>query len=64
MTVTHVVFAIATTVYILVAIQLEERDLVDVHGNDYVAYRKRTPMLVPGLSRRSNTPEVELMRMQ
>jgi methanethiol S-methyltransferase len=47
MTVTHLVFALATTAYILVAIQLEERDLVEFHGNDYVSYRKRTPMLVP-----------------
>jgi protein-S-isoprenylcysteine O-methyltransferase Ste14 len=51
MTVAHLVFALATTAYILVAIQLEERDLVDVHGRDYVEYRKRTPMLVPSLVR-------------
>lgn len=49
MTAAHLVFAIATTGYILVAIQLEERDLVDYHGRDYIEYRKRTPMLVPGL---------------
>jgi protein-S-isoprenylcysteine O-methyltransferase Ste14 len=49
MTVAHLVFALATSAYILVAIQLEERDLVDVHGNDYIEYRKRTPMLVPAL---------------
>lgn len=47
MTVTHLVFALATTGYILVAIQLEERDLVDVHGSDYIEYRKKTPMLLP-----------------
>ena len=40
-------FALATTAYILVAIQLEERDLVDIHGADYVEYRRRTPMLIP-----------------
>jgi protein-S-isoprenylcysteine O-methyltransferase Ste14 len=49
MTVAHLVFALATSAYILVAIQLEERDLVDVHGDDYIEYRKRTPMLVPAL---------------
>ncbi len=48
MTVAHLVFALATTAYILVAIRLEERDLVDIHGRDYVNYRQRTPMLVPG----------------
>lgn len=51
MTVTHLVFAVATSIYILVAIQLEERDLVDFHGADYVEYRKKTPMLVPGFRR-------------
>lgn len=50
MTIAHLVFAIATTAYILVAIQLEERDLVAVHGKDYIEYRKRTPMLIPGKS--------------
>lgn len=49
MTVAHLVFALATTGYILVAIRLEERDLVDIHGRDYVDYRRRTPMLIPGL---------------
>jgi protein-S-isoprenylcysteine O-methyltransferase Ste14 len=47
MTVAHLVFAAATTIYILIAIRFEERDLVDAFGNDYVAYRQRTPMLVP-----------------
>lgn len=49
MTVAHLVFAVMTTAYILIAIQLEERDLVDAFGSDYVAYRLRTPMLVPRL---------------
>lgn len=48
MTVTHLVFAIATTGYILIAIQLEERDLVAEHGSAYERYRQRVPMLVPG----------------
>jgi len=38
-----------TTAYILFAIRLEERDLVAAFGNEYVAYRARTPMLVPRL---------------
>jgi len=46
MTVTHLVFAIATSAYILIAIQLEERDLIDAHP-EYADYRRRVPMLVP-----------------
>jgi len=53
MTAAHLVFALGTTAYILIAIQLEEHDLVDAFGERYVAYRRSTPMLVPLLRRRS-----------
>jgi protein-S-isoprenylcysteine O-methyltransferase Ste14 len=46
MTVAHLVFAIATTAYILIAIQLEERDLGRSHP-EYAEYRSRVPMLLP-----------------
>ncbi len=46
MTVTHLLFAIATTAYILIAIRLEERDLLAVHP-EYTGYRERVPMLIP-----------------
>jgi protein-S-isoprenylcysteine O-methyltransferase Ste14 len=49
MTVGHLLFAAVTTVYILVAIQLEERDLITYLGDRYRTYRGQVPMLVPGL---------------
>jgi protein-S-isoprenylcysteine O-methyltransferase Ste14 len=53
MTVGHLVFALATTAYMLIAIQLEERDLASAHGEDYRAYRRQVPMLVPLPGRKS-----------
>lgn len=53
MTAGHLFFALVTTIYILVAIQLEERDLADTHGVAYVTYRNEVPMLIPKMSVRS-----------
>ncbi|HEV8168598.1 MAG TPA: isoprenylcysteine carboxylmethyltransferase family protein [Pyrinomonadaceae bacterium] len=47
MTVAHLVFALATTAYIFVAIQLEEKDLMDTFGDDYRRYKKSVPMIIP-----------------
>lgn len=52
MTAAHLLFALATTAYILLAIQFEERDLVREHGESYEAYRQSVPMLVPSLRKR------------
>ena len=46
MTAAHLVFAAVTTLYILVAIQFEERDLMRIHP-EYAVYRTQVPMLIP-----------------
>ena len=63
MTISHLVFAIATTGYILIAIQLEERDLIAHHGKTYQDYRDRVPMLVP-FTRKRNLDDPFLRRQR
>lgn len=47
MTAGHLLFAIVTSLYILAAVQLEERDLMATLGEPYERYRSQVPMLVP-----------------
>ena len=51
MTFAHLLFAVMTAAYILVAIQLEERDLVREFGSTYEEYRRTVPMLIPFTAR-------------
>jgi methanethiol S-methyltransferase len=57
LTLAHLLFAVSTTAYIVLAIQFEERDLIREHGGHYQTYRRSVPMLVPRLLRRR--PSVE-----
>lgn len=58
MTFAHLLFSVATTAYILLAIQFEERDLVREHGESYEKYKREVPMLVPFTVKRKNRAEV------
>lgn len=60
MTLGHMLFAAVCTAYMLVAIQLEERNLVEEHGEKYAAYRRTTPMLIPGLRRKPKADDYAL----
>lgn len=59
MTIAHLLFAIMTTAYILIAIQLEERDLVNELGADYRNYQRRVSMIIPFIGRKSGSPETK-----
>jgi methanethiol S-methyltransferase len=61
MTMSHLVFALATTGYILIAVRFEEKDLVDHFGKSYSDYREQVPMLIP-LKRRQNVDRAFIRR--
>ena len=57
MTQGHLLLAVVTTAYILVAIPIEERDLLAALGDDYREWRARTPALIPFLKPRGAKPD-------
>ncbi|CAN5705158.1 isoprenylcysteine carboxylmethyltransferase family protein [soil metagenome] len=61
MTAGHLLFALGSTGYILLGIWLEERDLVDLFGDQYRRYREQVSMLIP-LPGRKAKPEPDVIR--
>ena len=53
MTVGHLLLAGGLSVYMLVAIRYEERDLTGLFGEDYRRYRSSVGGLIPRFGRRS-----------
>lgn len=64
MTLGHLLLALGLTVYILVGVYYEERDLVRRFGDDYEAYRARVPKLVPLSKRRNDSNGVGITRVE
>jgi protein-S-isoprenylcysteine O-methyltransferase Ste14 len=56
MTASHLLFTGGLSVYILIGIHLEERDLVRLYSNEYEDYRRRVPMLIPLPTKMSQAP--------
>jgi len=62
MTGAHLLFAVLTSAYMLMAIRWEERDLVIVHGSKYQDYQRRVPKLIPSLAP-YRVPDEQLSRV-
>ncbi len=59
MTAGHLLFALATTGYIVIALQIEEHDLTAALDDQYREYRRRVPMLIPGFLRPGHRTDTE-----
>ena len=62
MTAGHLLFALATTGYVLIGIQLEERDLIGTFGEEYRRYRRKVAMLIPMPQRKFPAREAAIIQ--
>lgn len=62
MTVAHLVFALMSTAYIMVAIQFEEQDLREEFGEQYENYQQQVPMIIPAVTARA--PKQTIQQIQ
>ena len=53
----HLLLSVGMSIYMLIAIRYEERDLTTYYGTEYEEYRSRVGMLLPGIGRRRRTPD-------
>jgi len=61
MTLGHLLFSILMSVYILIGVYYEERDLLKVFGNKYRKYQSRVPVLIPFIKpNKSSNKELSL----
>ena len=64
MTVGHLLFAVATTLYILIGIYFEERDLIALFGDQYRRYREQVAMLIPLRKQKSDASSVATLQTE
>lgn len=60
MTIAHLLFAVVTTVYIFMAIRVEEKDLIERFGEKYSIYRSKVPMIIPSFKKDIRTQLEEI----
>ena len=53
MTCSHLLAAVGFTIYIVIGIAYEERDLLEVFGEEYAEYRKRVGAFIPGIGKKA-----------
>lgn len=59
MTLGHMMFAVVLTIYMLIAIPIEESDLVNAYGSQYEEYRRQVPALIPRICSKAPSEPTE-----